>query len=208
MTMGVAAILGMGLMAMPPVVTTLSADNPSDLAGCLAEEVFQGHVEELAAADWRALDRKWIMERWPNLDFSAREPSSNEVLGFEQRGRVINHEVQCGITYLFAGAALAREPDGAAPKDAFYLRSVTMRQADRSRERVLALAQWVIDATGAPPGAKGTWSARLDAGDRRPVLFDVEYAWPSARYRQLLLVKVLQADGTFVLEAIWNVEIQ
>lgn len=207
MLLAAAAILGVGLAVVWPPVMGLSSEDRDQLAGCLDQSVLEEHVSELADADWRGLDRTWVMERWPNrLDFSAREPGTNEILGFEQRGRVINHEVQCGITYLFTGSGSGGKSESVEPNDPYRLRSVTVRQADTSRERVLALAQRVTDATGAPPDAKGTWSTRFDGGDRRPVVFSSEYAWPSEKYRQLLLVKVLQADDIFILEVTWNAE--
>ena len=155
--------------------------------------------------------RRWVGERSPGqLDFSAREPGSNEVLGFEHRGRVINREVQCGTTYLFtpngAGEAAGGNTHSAVRKDPYHLRSVTLRQADPSRERAVALAEWVITATGAPPSAKGAWSIQFDAHDDRPVVFKAEYAWPSARCRQVLLVRVVQARDLFIVEVIWNAE--
>lgn len=209
MALTVATILSVGLAFMSP--DDARGQRSRDLAGCLEEEAVKAHVKELAAADWRLLTRKWVGERWPRqLDFSAREPGTNEVLGFEQRGRVINHEVQCGITYLFApngaGNDVPQDTQSAVRKDRYHLRSITLRQADPSRHRAVALAEWVITATGAPPSAKGTWSIQFDSRDSRPVAFKAEYAWPAVHYRQILLVRVVQARDLFILEVVWNAE--
>lgn len=176
-----------------------------ELVGCPELAEVKQTVAELATVDWRTFDRARVIRRWKGeLEYSAREPGSNEVLGIDVHGREIRREIQCGQSFLFASdPARSNAPATVAPDDPYRLRVWNLWHAERADEDAIALARTLIDLSGAPKNTKGSWTYTLDARETRKVLFEAEYAWRTERYRLVLSVRVVRGDQASIVEVRW-----